>query len=213
MTGSRSPVFQCKLSTHKKALDFSVVLFIKHFKKTWSAIVLFTVFIVFRRGQDLSGVPGYPLANSLQSVRSLALPDCRLTTEQLTALFRNGDLKPSLGILELLTVHWLIHNYSIRHFSPYRKPFYFQTSRFWPRVPPVYCTHPRFLRLMNTQKRALRAPPPPITTSLILHCSSLIFRENPFKKSNWRTNPRKCGTALLLSYSSRYCALVLLAQV
>ncbi len=33
MTGSGSPVFQCKLSTHKKALDLSVVLFIKNFKK------------------------------------------------------------------------------------------------------------------------------------------------------------------------------------
>jgi hypothetical protein len=129
-TGSRTPVFQCKLSICKRQLWTSG--FFVHFKHGSPAHLLFTVFIVFSRGQDLSGVPGYPLANSLQSVRSLALPDCRLTTEQLTALFRNEDLKPSVCVRYCWTS--VADGLLVDPYLHFKLPFYLLSSRLWPRM-------------------------------------------------------------------------------
>ena len=49
-------------------------------------------------------MPGYPLASSLPSVRCLALPDCRLTTEQLTALFRQQTAFKHLFIFGTVSI-------------------------------------------------------------------------------------------------------------
>jgi hypothetical protein len=62
----------------------------------------------------------------------------------------------------------------------------------------VRCARPLF----NTKNGALRAPGHPIKVLLILPAKFMIKRKKPAKNPSMGKNPRKCGTALLLSYSS-----------